>query len=271
MIAERKRFFAAQRAAEQRSKPPTKSQIMNRMKRTGENQSKESAKRQKMEDDAKKEELRAHLDIISGDNVAIIKANGSTKSYKIFTEMLDDFDRQDVLDLYRLVKESWRLFDSCGVHVLLMNTGIAIHMLEEKTYPLTQEMLSRMLSGKLEVDNESEMAFKLLRYCVLVFDLLWSLVSAGTNTPYLLDGYGILVFRIVIFKISSFKLQNARLLQNFTNYSIITTLFDVVSGFGIGVGKLTSTSLEELQWFNFFLHVGLTDILATLEGLGKGL
>ncbi|GJU84448.1 hypothetical protein Tco_1291994 [Tanacetum coccineum] len=31
MIAERKKFFAAQRAAEQRSKPPTKNQIRNRM------------------------------------------------------------------------------------------------------------------------------------------------------------------------------------------------------------------------------------------------
>nr|GEU88484.1 bifunctional epoxide hydrolase 2-like [Tanacetum cinerariifolium] len=40
-------------------------------------------------------------------------------------------------------------------------------------------------------------------------------------------------------------------------------------GLGISVGKLTSTSFEELQWFNFFLHVSLTDILTTLEGLGK--
>ncbi|GJX18086.1 hypothetical protein Tco_0218918 [Tanacetum coccineum] len=31
MIAERKKFFASQRAAEQRSKPPTKTQIRNRM------------------------------------------------------------------------------------------------------------------------------------------------------------------------------------------------------------------------------------------------
>ncbi|GKC50717.1 retrovirus-related pol polyprotein from transposon TNT 1-94 [Tanacetum coccineum] len=35
-----------------------------------------------------------------------------------------------------------------------------------------------------------------------------------------LDGYGVLVFRIVIFKISSFKLQNARLLLIFTKYSL---------------------------------------------------
>ncbi|GKG32772.1 hypothetical protein Tco_0430282, partial [Tanacetum coccineum] len=35
----------------------------------------------------------------------IMRGDGSTKSYKIFTEMLDDFDREDVLDIYRLVKE----------------------------------------------------------------------------------------------------------------------------------------------------------------------
>ncbi|GJZ01468.1 putative reverse transcriptase domain-containing protein [Tanacetum coccineum] len=134
----------------------------------------------------------------------IIRADGSTKYYKIFSAMLDDFDKQDVLDLYRLVKErfettslegydrllwgdlinlfepskedliwkaqqdytliSWRLFDSCGVHLLLMDTGIAIHILIEKKYPLTQEMLSRMLSRRLKVDHESEMAFELLRF-----------------------------------------------------------------------------------------------------------
>ncbi|GKA87277.1 hypothetical protein Tco_0808988 [Tanacetum coccineum] len=51
---------------------------------------------------------------------------------------------------YNLI--SWRLFDSCGVHVLLMNTGVAIHMMIEKKYPLTQEMLSGMLNRRLEVD-----------------------------------------------------------------------------------------------------------------------
>ncbi|GKB29378.1 hypothetical protein Tco_0868779 [Tanacetum coccineum] len=52
------------------------------------------------------------------------------------------------------------MWNSC----ITNDTGIAIHMLVEKTYPLTQDMLSRMLSGKLEVDNESEMAFELLRF-----------------------------------------------------------------------------------------------------------
>ncbi|GJV93151.1 hypothetical protein Tco_1540964 [Tanacetum coccineum] len=192
----------------------------------------ESVKKHKLQDDAEKKELRACLDKVQGDDIAIdveslatkylivdwkthiltknmmyyqiIRAVGSSKNYKIFSEMLNEFDRQDVMDLHRLVKErydtaspkgddlllwgdlktlfepceedevwrnqqgynliSWRLFDSCGVHVLLMDNGIAIHMMIEKKYPLTQEMLSRMLNRRLEVDHESEMAFELLRF-----------------------------------------------------------------------------------------------------------
>ncbi|GKF23749.1 hypothetical protein Tco_0076071 [Tanacetum coccineum] len=40
----------------------------------------------------------------------------------------------------------------------------AVHMMIEKKYPLTLEMLSRMLSRRLEVDQESEMEFELLRF-----------------------------------------------------------------------------------------------------------
>ncbi|GKE41536.1 hypothetical protein Tco_1468820 [Tanacetum coccineum] len=79
-------------------------------KRASGNNSEESMKKQKLEDDTKKEDLKAYLDIILGDDVAIdieslaTKADGSSKNYKIFSEILDDFDRQDVLDLHRLVK-----------------------------------------------------------------------------------------------------------------------------------------------------------------------
>ncbi|GJV09088.1 hypothetical protein Tco_1346744 [Tanacetum coccineum] len=175
----------------------------------------ESSKKQKLEEgnDAKKEELRDSIDVVPRVNVAIDVeslatkisiAYGRSKNYKILSEMLDDFNRQDVIDLHRLVNErydttcpegcdlllwgdlktlfepneedeiwknqqdynliSWRLFDSCGVHVLLMNTGVTIHIMIEKKYPLTQEMLSRMLNRRLEVDYESEMAFELLRF-----------------------------------------------------------------------------------------------------------
>ncbi|GJW00018.1 hypothetical protein Tco_1555269 [Tanacetum coccineum] len=90
-------------------------------KRASEKQSEEGAKRQKMEDDTEKEELKAYLDIVPGEEFAmdveslstkypivdwkthiltenfmyyqIIRADGSSKNYKIFSEMIDDFDR----------------------------------------------------------------------------------------------------------------------------------------------------------------------------------
>ncbi|GKB84991.1 putative ribonuclease H-like domain-containing protein [Tanacetum coccineum] len=134
----------------------------------------------------------------------IFRGDGSSKNYKVLSEMLEDFDRQDVMDLYRLVKErysasrpegydlmlwgdlhtlfepdeedeiwknqheynliSWSLCDFCGIHILLMQNGIAIHMLTEKKYPLSQEMLLKMLSKRLEVDHESTQAYELLKF-----------------------------------------------------------------------------------------------------------
>ncbi|GJX10530.1 putative ribonuclease H-like domain-containing protein [Tanacetum coccineum] len=50
------------------------------------------------------------------------------------------------------------------VHILLMQNGIAIHMLTEKKYPLSQEMISKMLNKRLEVDHESTQAYELLKF-----------------------------------------------------------------------------------------------------------
>ncbi|GKA73406.1 hypothetical protein Tco_0779708 [Tanacetum coccineum] len=142
----------------------------------------------KEEEDAEKEELKGFLDIITREEVPIeveslftkfpvvdwktcvltqnfmyyqvFRGDGSSKNYKVLSEMLEDFDRQDVEELYRLVKE--KLYDFCGIHILLMENGLAIHMLTEKKYPLSQELLSKMLSKKLEVDHESSQAIELL-------------------------------------------------------------------------------------------------------------
>ncbi|GKF19192.1 hypothetical protein Tco_0067830 [Tanacetum coccineum] len=103
-------------------------------KRAGVKKSEESIKRQKIEDDVEKEELKACLDLVSREEFAmkieslatkypivdwkthvlienfryyqIIRADRGSKNYKIFSEMLKYFDRQDVMDLHRLVKES---------------------------------------------------------------------------------------------------------------------------------------------------------------------
>ncbi|GJU69053.1 putative ribonuclease H-like domain-containing protein [Tanacetum coccineum] len=132
----------------------------------------------------------------------VFRGDGSSKNYKILSEMLEDFDRLDVEELYRLVKNrynasspegfdlmlwgdlhtlfepeeedeiwkdqheykllSWRLYDFCGIHILLMKNRLAIHMLTEKKYPLSQEMISKMLKKKLEVDHESSQGIELL-------------------------------------------------------------------------------------------------------------
>ncbi|GJU50357.1 hypothetical protein Tco_1219912 [Tanacetum coccineum] len=188
---------------------------------------KTTRKRQKLEVETEKEELKTFLDIVPREEAPIdieslstkfpivdwktivltetfmyyqvFRGDGSSKNYKILSEMLEDFDRMDVEELFRLVKErysttapegfdlmlwgdlhtlfepdkddeiwrdqheynllSWRLCDFCGIHILLMDNGLAIHMLTEKKYPLSQEMLSKMLSRRLEVDHESSQAY----------------------------------------------------------------------------------------------------------------
>ncbi|GJR13829.1 hypothetical protein Tco_0796481 [Tanacetum coccineum] len=193
---------------------------------------KSTRKRQKLEEDAETDELKGFLDIVPREETPIevefistkfptmdwktcvltetfmyyqvFRGDGSSKNYKVLSEMLEDFDRLDVEELYRLVKNrysasspegfdlmlwgdlhtlfepdkddeiwrdqheynllSWRLCDFCGIHILLMDNGLAIHMLTEKKYPLSQEMLTKMLSRKLEVDHESSQAFELLRF-----------------------------------------------------------------------------------------------------------
>ncbi|GKE09887.1 hypothetical protein Tco_1413438 [Tanacetum coccineum] len=193
---------------------------------------KTTRKRQKLEVETEKEELKTFLDIVPREEAPIdieslstkfpivdwktivltetymyyqvFRGDGSSKNYKVLSEMLEDFDRMDVEQLFRLVKErysttapegydlmlwgdlhtlfehdendeiwrdqheykllSWRLCDFCGIHILLMENGLAIHMLTEKKYPLSQEMLSKMLSKRLEVDHESSQAFELLKF-----------------------------------------------------------------------------------------------------------
>ncbi|GKA92385.1 hypothetical protein Tco_0814310 [Tanacetum coccineum] len=49
----------------------------------------------------------------------IKRADGSVKHYKIFSAMLYDFDRQEVLELYRLVKKRFQTASPEGYDLLL--------------------------------------------------------------------------------------------------------------------------------------------------------
>ncbi|GJW62896.1 hypothetical protein Tco_0112231 [Tanacetum coccineum] len=59
---------------------------------------------------------------------------------------------------------SWKLHSSSGVHTLMTEEGLVIHMLIEKKYPLQKEIVVQMLKLKLESDEESTMALELIRF-----------------------------------------------------------------------------------------------------------
>nr|GEV11622.1 putative ribonuclease H-like domain-containing protein [Tanacetum cinerariifolium] len=59
----------------------------------------------------------------------------------------------------------WKLYDSCGVHSLRMQS-MQVFMLVEKTYPLTPPTLTMMLEKKLQTDYYSKMAYELLKLIV---------------------------------------------------------------------------------------------------------
>ncbi|GJR85365.1 hypothetical protein Tco_0209376 [Tanacetum coccineum] len=134
----------------------------------------------------------------------IMRADGKSQMYMIFSQMLKSFNKKNLEDLYKLVKAkyestrpvedldlllwgdlktmfephvedkvwknqqeykvlNWKLYDSCGVHFLMMQ-HVQIYMLVEKKYPCTPSTLSMMLEKKLIIDYESEMAYQLLKF-----------------------------------------------------------------------------------------------------------
>ncbi|GKC45048.1 ribonuclease H-like domain-containing protein, partial [Tanacetum coccineum] len=59
----------------------------------------------------------------------------------------------------------WRLYENSGVHsVFLIDTPIEINMLVEKKYPLKKEILEKMINLKLQAEEESTMAFELIKF-----------------------------------------------------------------------------------------------------------
>ncbi|GKC28114.1 hypothetical protein Tco_1035408 [Tanacetum coccineum] len=89
----------------------------------------------------------------------IIRSDGNTSYHKSLSKDEIWSNQQD----WTLI--SWKLYESCGVHTLLMDgTLTCFNMLVEKRYPLIKERLQKMLNWKLEAEAESTMAFELLKF-----------------------------------------------------------------------------------------------------------
>ncbi|GKB84030.1 hypothetical protein Tco_0956302 [Tanacetum coccineum] len=197
-------------------------------KRAGAELEQEVAKKQKVDDDKEKAELKQLMEIdpeeekVANDAIPlavkppkivdwklykegrknyyqIMRADGKAWLYMVFSQMLKSFDREYLEDLWKLVKArygstrpvedldlllwgdlktmfvphiddevwkkqhgykvlTWKLYDSCGVQSLRLQS-VQIHMLVEKKYPLTPATLSQMLEKKLIIDYESKMAY----------------------------------------------------------------------------------------------------------------
>ncbi|GJR51908.1 hypothetical protein Tco_1402429 [Tanacetum coccineum] len=61
----------------------------------------------------------------------------------------------------------WRLNESSGVHTLELEDGTMLHMLTERRYPLSRELMIRMLDHGMEVEDESETAITLIHLFIL--------------------------------------------------------------------------------------------------------
>ncbi|GJR55433.1 hypothetical protein Tco_1405954 [Tanacetum coccineum] len=143
-----------------------------------------------------------HLEEIN-QNV-VIRSNGQKRYFSTLMRVLSIFDRDDLNAIYQLVMDkyqdeipegfdrvlwgdlmvmfnpddedkfwnsqpdwnivSWKLHGSSGVHTLVTEAGLVIHMLVEKKYPLRKKVLLQMLELKLESEEDSTMALELIRF-----------------------------------------------------------------------------------------------------------
>ncbi|GKA29958.1 hypothetical protein Tco_0716203 [Tanacetum coccineum] len=134
----------------------------------------------------------------------VIRSNGQRRYFSTLMSVLSIFDRDDLCAVYQLVMDryqdeipedfdkvlwgdlmimfnpsdedefwnsqqdwnvvSWKLHGSSGVHTLMTEAGLVIHMLVEKKYPLRKKVLLQMLELKLESEEDSTMALELIRF-----------------------------------------------------------------------------------------------------------
>ncbi|GJQ89921.1 hypothetical protein Tco_0001060 [Tanacetum coccineum] len=190
-IAAQRNFKAAQRAAEIRKEkksmePESEGKKSKRLKRTsGSYATQKSPKKPKVMKSVKNvtekeaayevnyEPLSRRFPIVNWEykllgnmnakDMYVYKLTRADRSLSYHGDMqafLRRLDRQDLNDLY-----------SCGVHILFMDgTPMEISMLVEKKYPLIKELLEKMLNLQLEAEEESTIAFELIKFIISMLE-----------------------------------------------------------------------------------------------------
>ncbi|GJX96804.1 hypothetical protein Tco_0352602 [Tanacetum coccineum] len=95
--------------------------------------------------------------------LGLILLGDLTTIWETSTTSDDDFwKNQEDWEIVR-----WRLNESSGVHTLELEDGTMIHMLTERRYPLSRELMIRMLDHGMEVEDESDIAITLIHLFIL--------------------------------------------------------------------------------------------------------
>ncbi|GJU80055.1 hypothetical protein Tco_1282420 [Tanacetum coccineum] len=123
-----------------------------------------------------KKSFISKLDKVSspeGDYLVIYRANGNFRAFNYLIELLHIFDRQDLFHLYNLMMEQYSEVTLEGIELILwgdlkimmessteendqkLEDGTVIHMLVERRYPLSKDLLQRMLDLEWKVERES--------------------------------------------------------------------------------------------------------------------
>ncbi|GKB85344.1 hypothetical protein Tco_0957616 [Tanacetum coccineum] len=165
-------------------------------KRAGDELEQENAKKQKVDDDQEAAKMKELMKIVPDEEEVavdaiplatkppsivdwkivkegkisyyqIIRADGSSKRYSAFIQMLRSFDREDLETLWKLVKakHGYTRTEEGYERVLWgdLKTILHIFMLVEKRYPLTPATITEMLNKKLQADHWNEMCYQLLK------------------------------------------------------------------------------------------------------------
>ncbi|GJS26215.1 hypothetical protein Tco_0486835 [Tanacetum coccineum] len=181
IIDAQRKFLAQQRSEAIRNIPPTKNQLRNQMMtylkhvrnfKHSELKTKKFEEIQALYEKIKRDDLNAIYQLVMDKYQDEIPEGfdrvlwGDLMVLKIMMESSTEGNEQS--DFWSGQQDwkivTWRLYESCGVCILEFEDGIVIHMLVERRYPLSKDLLQRMLDLGLEVERESSVALDLIRF-----------------------------------------------------------------------------------------------------------
>ncbi|GJS11445.1 hypothetical protein Tco_0368241 [Tanacetum coccineum] len=89
----------------------------------------------------------------------VIRSNGQKRYFSTLVTVLSIFDGET-----NACNNWYGKIPKMRIHTLVTNTGLVIHMLVEKKYPLRKEVLMQMLKLKLKSEEENTMELELIKF-----------------------------------------------------------------------------------------------------------